>query len=48
MAVGFDTLWDIDMMVRVIEAYEPGPAKRGPYRKTLERQAAQLTSSLGA
>jgi hypothetical protein len=41
MAAGVtDTLWDIGMIVRVIEAFEPKPAKRGPYRKTLERHAA--------
>lgn len=43
MAAGVtDTLWDIGMIVRVIEAFEPKATKRGPYRKTLERQA--LTS----
>jgi hypothetical protein len=40
MAAGVtDTLWDVDMIVRVVEAYEPKPAKRGQYRKTLARQA---------
>ena len=36
MAAGVtDTLWDIGMIVKVIEAYEPKPAKRGPYKKRL-------------
>jgi hypothetical protein len=30
-----DTLWDMDMIVKVIEAYETKPAKRGPYKKRL-------------
>jgi hypothetical protein len=36
MAAGVtDTLWDINMIVRVVEAYDPKPAKRGPYKKQL-------------
>ena len=36
MAAGVtDTLWDMDMIVKVIEAYEIKPAKRGPYKKRL-------------
>jgi len=36
MAAGVtDTLWNMDMMVKVIEAYEMKPGKRGPYRKRL-------------
>jgi IS1 family transposase len=46
MAAGVtDTLWDIGHIVRVIEAYEPASAKRGPYRKTVERQAAAQISN---
>jgi hypothetical protein len=34
MAAGVsDTLWDIDMIVRVVEAYEARPKKRGPYKQ---------------
>jgi len=36
MAAGVtDTLWDMDMIVKVIEASEIKPAKRGPYKKRL-------------
>jgi IS1 family transposase len=43
MAAGVtDTLWDIGMIVKVLEALEPKAGKRGPYRKTLARQATPL------
>lgn len=45
MAAGVtDTLWDIGMIVNVIEAFEPPPAKRGPYRKTIDRQEARISN----
>jgi hypothetical protein len=34
MAAGVtDTLWDIGHIVRVVEAYDAKPGKRGPYKK---------------
>jgi hypothetical protein len=43
MAAGVeDRLWDIGMMVKVIEAYEAKPGKRGPYKKRVSQDHATM------
>ncbi len=42
MAAGVaDRLWDINDIVRLVEAAEPEPGKRGPYNKRLQVEVLQ-------
>jgi IS1 family transposase len=46
MAAGVaDTLWSMDMIVKVVENNEPKPAKRGPYRKRIAAIKEQTSLS---